>query len=184
MRADFTHRAAPVAIAIRTVLHDARNVECDLGDRRTGGRVRSDGFTLLEMVIVLALAALAVTSLHAILTHRPASIELGATALRMTSQMRLARERAIRRNGDSVVTIDVAARVFWSDADPRPRAMPRDVSIEMVTAAAERLNAGVGRIRWHGDGSSSGATVRLRRDGSLATITVDWVTGYPSFVRR
>jgi len=58
-----------------------------------------------------------------------------------------------------------------------PRPLPVALSIELLTVAGERLDAGVGDIRFNPDGSSTGGRIVLADPPRRVAVGVDWLTG-------
>ena len=134
------------------------------------------GFTLVEMLAVIAVIALA-TSVAVPLLARPSDgARLDATARDLASALRLTRAAAIARNAELALTIDVDARTYTSAAVGRRQFSP-DVAFELKIADAERPGRSRGGIRFFPDGSSTGGDVSLTLRGREARICVNWLTG-------
>lgn len=137
----------------------------------------NEGFTLLEMLVVLAIiSGIAAFTLPNV-WRRPPDLALRDTALDMAAMMRATRAGAIRANGERAFEIDPSNRRYWSDIAPAPRAIPAVLSIG-ASFRAEAQNAGKGgRVAFYADGTASGGSIVLREGQSSATIAVDWLTG-------
>jgi general secretion pathway protein H len=121
------------------------------------------GFTLIEMVVVLAVLGL---MLGLVVSRGPAHsrrLDLDATARQVTVSLRLARARAIAEN--RVVRWEAGPGGFRVD-DEAPHLLPADVRF-----------AGAGSIGFAADGSSSGGQITLRGGERQVAIGVDWLTG-------
>jgi general secretion pathway protein H len=122
----------------------------------------SAGFTVIEMVVVLAVLALA---LGLVITHGPVRsqrLELDAAARRVAGALRLARSRAIAEERTVVFSLD--ARGYHLDRDA-PTTWSGDVSSE-----GNRV------VVFTPDGGSSGARIVLREGERAVAIGVDWLT--------
>jgi general secretion pathway protein H len=138
------------------------------------------GFTLLEMLLVLAILALA-GFLAMPLVHRPAGdTSLIATARKLASDMRVARAAAIRDNAERTLTVDLARRRFRVDGVTAFSAIGPGIAVDFVTQRKEQLSASQGRLRFFVDGSASGGNVVLRGGGRMVTVKLDWMTGHAS----
>jgi general secretion pathway protein H len=123
----------------------------------------SAGFTLIEMLVVLAVLALV---LGLVITHGPVRshrLELDAAARRVAGALRLARSRAIAEERTIVFALDVGGYRLDRDA---PTTWSSDVSSE-----------GNRRVVFTPDGGSSGARIVLRDGDRAVAIGVDWLTG-------
>ncbi len=134
------------------------------------------GFTLLELLVVLVLVVLAVTLIPPMLSRGVPGAELRAAARAVAGGLTEARSRAIARNTEVTLTVDVEARTF-AIGGGRPRSMPQALSLSLVTAQSEQLDEARGGIRFFPDGSSTGGRITLSRGERNYDVTVDWLTG-------
>jgi general secretion pathway protein H len=129
-----------------------------------------NGFTLIEMIVVLAILGL---MLGLVVSHGPVHsqrLDLDATAQEIARSLRLARSRAIAQN--RTVTWLPMRGGYSLDGGP-PRTLPADVAL---TAA--------GAIGFAADGSSSGGLVTLRGGERQIAIALDWLTGRVAIEER
>jgi general secretion pathway protein H len=143
--------------------------------RACSGRL-SAGFTVLEMLIVLALLALAAAVAMPIFARPSDTVRLQATARDLINALRLTRAMAIARNAEIALTIDVDKRTFASAAI-RTQSFAPGITAELTFAEPERKDQSSGGFRFFPDGSSSGGDVHLRLRGREARICVNWLTG-------
>jgi general secretion pathway protein H len=145
---------------------------------------RTAGFTLLELMVVMALMALIVGLVVSRLPFGPSRTQVVASAKSLASGLRTARGAAIHENREAVFTLDVAARRFWVDGRDPVAVMP-DIGLALDIAAPEKASETVGRIRFFPDGSSTGGSIRLKLPDENApptTVTVDGITGHVAVV--
>lgn len=147
---------------------------------RANERRRRAGFTLFELLVVLALLGLVLALVPPLLSRGSAATELRIAAREVAAGLRQARSRAISRNGEIAVVIDVDKRAFRVDGDPRPRLLKGRVDLALLTAESELVNAGTGAIRFYGDGTSTGGRVRITGVKGAREVAVDWLTGQVS----
>ena len=140
-------------------------------------RCKDAGFTLFELLVALAIVALATLIAVPLVKRGSAGQEIRIAAADLVSASRTAKARAIRTAGETALNLDVAAREYWSDAEPRRRRLPAGLAIRLDVPAGERTGTGTGRVRFFADGSSSGARLALGDGRQTATIAVDWLTG-------
>jgi general secretion pathway protein H len=139
----------------------------------------ASGFSLIEMLVVLAIVALA-TALVMPLALRPSdALRLDAAAQDLVAALRLTRAAAIAHNADAALSIDVERRRFESPAVPA-RSLPADLSVKLKIAEPEHARSQAA-FRFFPDGSSTGGDMVLALRGKEAKICVDWLSG---IVRR
>lgn len=124
---------------------------------------RQHGFTLLEMIVVLAILGLALGIVVARGPMHSARLDAEVTARDLTGALRLARGRAIAENRP--VAVALAANFYRIDGSAAHR-VPADVTL-----------SGNAAIGFAPDGSSSGGTIAVQGPTEQLTIVVDWLTG-------
>jgi general secretion pathway protein H len=134
------------------------------------------GFTLVEMLVVLAILGLVAAVTLPALTTPSDSVRLRATTGELLAALRLTRTGAITRHTEMALVLDLEARTMQSPVVPVRRFEP-DVTAEMVIAEPERTTPSRGAFRFFPDGSSTGGDIRLRLSGREARICVSWLTG-------
>jgi general secretion pathway protein H len=135
------------------------------------------GFTLLELLVVLALAALLLAVAPPLITAALPGAELKSSARRVAAGLRLAREEAIRSGGDVAFTLDVENRFFEIDGGFRRASLPRGLVLEITAAESEMRDGQVGSVRFYPDGSSTGGRVVLALGDRGWQVGVQWLTG-------
>ncbi len=133
---------------------------------RPAQRASSDGFTLIEMIVVLVVLGLVGSIVLSRGPLRSPILDLRAGARVMVAEMRGARARAIDSDHDVVFTVDAARRDYGVRGGAR-RPLP----------AGLELSGRPAPVVFHPDGSASGGTVTLAENGRQLAIRVDWLTG-------
>jgi general secretion pathway protein H len=142
----------------------------------TATRGQAAGFTLLEMLVVLALIGL-VTGLSAQLLRPPsAKLRVEGAARTLCATFRAARAHAIAMNTETMVKIDVALKAFYSPTGQEV-ALPREAVVEIDIASSQRQSSQIAGILFYPDGSSTGGDVTIDLSGRRATVGVNWLTG-------
>jgi general secretion pathway protein H len=134
------------------------------------------GFTLIEILVVLAILAFSFTLVAGYRPPWSRGLEIDATAAKLASELRLVRSEAIAANQPSAFELDAAGRRYRSGSDS-PRALPGRMAVELLTIAGEQQGSVAGRIRFYPDGSSTGGRIVLAERGRRVAIGVDWLTG-------
>jgi len=143
---------------------------------------KSEGFTLLELVMVILVMALAVGITYPALTHGNAVFQLRAAGRDVLNVLRYAREKAITEQQRLMVTVDrETQKVVLSDEfgdGARTLAMPHHVRIERVALEGHELPQGPLVVRFLPNGSSENAEIVLASDsGGVLRIVTDPITG-------
>ena len=136
---------------------------------------RGAGFTLIEMLVVLAILGLTVSLVVARGPPRSAALDGRAAAALVAQTLRGARAEAVAGNRTVSVVFDtVANRV--GVAGGRVASLPGSIGLSVVATAANAAG-GKAAIDFAPDGSSSGGRAVLLAGGRRFTVGVDWLTG-------
>lgn len=135
------------------------------------------GFTLLELLVVLAVLAILLRFAPVFGPHGPGGVATRVSAQEIAALLRQARSQAIATNRDVVVAFDVGAGRFGVAGAGESRSLPPDTTMTIVSAAEERLDARTSAIRFFPNGMSTGGTLTLRQGSRGASLSIDWLTG-------
>ena len=138
--------------------------------------MRARGFSLLEMLLVMALVAAASLLAVAALGGGMQGMKLRAGAKDLAAQMRFARAVAISSGEPQNVVIDPQAR-RWEGARGRSGELPEDGEIEFTGAREVQPGDGKGAVRFFPDGAATGGRVRMLANGGGWDVDVGWLTG-------
>lgn len=173
---------SPVAIA------DARFA----GDvKPTGGRVPymgrrrmvaadkrlQTGFTLLEMLIVLAIAGTVLATLVPSFGPAIARAQLSSATRDIASALRYCRGQAMLKGQDALFELNINKHFYQVSGRPKVYALPADIELGLYTTSSETIDEGKGRIRFFPDGSATGGRVTLIAHKQTRVIDVNWLTG-------
>jgi general secretion pathway protein H len=156
------------------MIHTMRMVRAVLSALRSWNVDRGAGFTLIEVIAVMLIIAL-VASLA--LTMMPGTGRAGLKALTLQTASLLRRERlgAILTGSDREVSLDGERRVLVGDGGDIV-VLPRDIVLDIL--GADALWSGrQAVVRFHPDGASTGAVLKLSREKAEYEIRVNWYTG-------
>ncbi|NEX17239.1 MAG: type II secretion system protein GspH [Halochromatium sp.] len=135
------------------------------------------GFTLVELLVVLALGGLLLALTPPLITAALPGVELKAGARRAAGALRQTREIAIATGSEAVWLLDTESGRYQIEDQARFGAFPSGIDIELVAARDELRNERLGGIRFFPDGSSSGGRVILKRGDGGYQVGVNWLTG-------
>lgn len=138
---------------------------------------RSDGFTVLELLVALGIMAFVASIVVAGAVTPRQRQDLAATAADVAAGLKMTRAAARRSNAEQVFLIDVDGRRYWAPGILPPRRFPPTLALALDVPETERQGAGAARIRFFPDGSSTPATLTLRKGASSTALSVDWLSG-------
>jgi general secretion pathway protein H len=136
-----------------------------------------DGFTLLELMIVFVITALAASLVLPRIGAGSEQAALRSAALQLAAGLRATRTEAMSGSRDAAFVIDMPARRYWADGAVRPRGLPRGIAVLTGHAPGAPIITDRATVRFKPDGSASGGWIGLRSQTSAADITIDWLTG-------
>ena len=142
------------------------------------------GFTLLEMVCVLAIIALLAAVLLPFIPHETSRSRLQAYALQTAALLKGDRDAAITRRTSVATLVDADARAIRSGASRAAIQIPADVRFDALLPQTCRQRAALSTISFFADGMSCGGTIALTRLDAAYEIRVNWLTGRIEIVSR
>ncbi len=138
---------------------------------------RQSGFTLLELVVVLAIAGFIMTVTPPLLSKAMPGLQLKSSARELAAGMRYARDRAVSGRAEMVLSVDLEQRTVTVTGRARPIRISDDLDVAMVTAQSEVEDDQRGNIRFYPDGSSTGGRITVSHGRKGYDIDLDWLTG-------
>jgi general secretion pathway protein H len=142
------------------------------------------GFTLLEMVCVLAIIALLSAVLLPIIPRETSRSRLQAYALQAATLLKRDRDAAIRSHINVATLVDAGGRAIRSGASQAAIRVPDDVRFDAVLPQTCQRQAALSTIRFFADGTSCGGTIVLTRFDAGYEVRVNWLTGRVEIVSR
>jgi general secretion pathway protein H len=143
-----------------------------------GPRSASAGVTLLELLVVLAIMAIAAAFVYPMFGGSGASTgELKSAARQVAAGLRSARNEALASRKETRLVLDLEQRTFRIDRDAYVHPLPKMIEVKLFTAQSDLVNDRVGAIRFFADGGSNGGRVTLVSGARKYDVDVDWLTG-------
>lgn len=143
--------------------------------RRASGR--SQGFTLIELVVVLVIAGAITAVVPPLIANAFPGIQLKGAARELGAAMRYARNHALTSRKESVVTVDAESRRVSVTGKEGGFSLPEALDIKMLTAESESSGERTGAIRFFPQGGSTGGRITLAFNERSYSVDVDWLTG-------
>lgn len=142
------------------------------------------GFTLLELVVVLAIVSLLAAAIGGSAGSFLSTMEYRETVRELSSAAKKARlqsrsqgkpiDLVIDPTGNRFALTDQAGKLGSEDY----QSLAQDLSIGLVFAAEVSPGANMGAIRFYPEGGSSGGEITIERPSGAGTrLVVDWLIG-------
>ena len=147
-------------------------------------RTSERGFTLLEMVGVLALIAMMAAVLLPFIPHHTSRSRLQAYALQAAALLKADRNAAIRRGVDIATLVDAGSRSIRSGATADMIRIPDDVRFDALLPQTCNRQQVLSTISFFASGMSCGGAIALTRLDAGYEVRVNWLTGRIEIVSR
>jgi len=139
-------------------------------------RKHTRGFTLFELLVVLAIIGLIVALIPGFMLRSQPRLDVSVAARAIADGLRRTQSDAVASNRPQVFALDVAEHLFRA-GDATPVRIDRALALSFRAARAELQGERVGQIRYFPDGSSTGGQISIAREGWQADVRSDWLTG-------
>jgi general secretion pathway protein H len=147
-------------------------------------RASERGFTLLEMICVLALVAIMAAVLLPFIPHHTSRSRLQGYVLQTAALLKEDRNAAIRRGMGVATLVDTGSRVIRSGASADMIRIPDDVHFEALLPRTCDQREALSTISFFASGMSCGGAVALTRADVGYEVRVNWLTGRIEIVSR
>jgi general secretion pathway protein H len=148
------------------------------------GARANDGFTLLEMVCVIAIVAMLAAVLLPNISRSTSRPRLEAYAVETASLLKADRTAAIRHRIQIATQIDAGTGSLRSGSTGRTLRIPDDVAFDALLPDRCNERPAFSTISFFPTGMSCGGTIVLSRLGTGYEIRVNWLTGGIEIVPR
>jgi general secretion pathway protein H len=135
------------------------------------------GFTLLEMVCVLAIIAMLAAVLLPLIPHQTSRSRLQAYALEAATLLKADRNAAIRHQAVVATLVDTGTRAIRSGVTRETIRIPDDVQFDALLPQSCRQRTALSTISFFANGMSCGGTIALTRLNAGYEVRVNWLTG-------
>ena len=153
------------------------NTNCRDTQCHVPGLALSLGFTLIELMVVVAIMSVSAALIVPAYARSMGSFELRRDTREMVTALRLARSRAIVDARPQVVTIDSSNHAYSSGPGQPLTTLGSEHAIGLAHSLAGPPTVSRLSITFHPDGSSTGGSIVLARGALSYHIEVDWLTG-------
>jgi general secretion pathway protein H len=143
----------------------------------SSGSGHGAGFTLLELMVALAVVALLLTTAPALLSRAMETMEYRAAVRHLLAGLKSARHTAVETGASVAFTVAPAEHRFGI-GEQLTGELPTRLILRLVVADAEISDRDRGAIRFYPDGSATGGSIEiLRPSGEGVRLRVDWLLG-------
>ncbi len=139
-------------------------------------RCMQQGFTLLELLLVISLVALVAQISFPIVKAR-LTPDLSWEVREMAAALRATRAHAMSTGQSQFVEVDIKAGTYRTPTKPQAIQLYAPSKIEVTRAKQFNRHLERSRIAFFSDGSSSGGRVELHDAKSRWRLQVRWLTG-------
>lgn len=147
-------------------------------------REAEGGFTLIEMVCVIAIIAMLAAVLLPLVPRQTSRARLQAYAVEAATLLKADRIAAMRRGVDVTTLVDAGSRVIRSGTTSESIRIPDDVRFDALLPQSCRQRASLSTISFFANGMSCGGTIALTRLDAGYEVRVNWLTGRIEIVSR
>ena len=138
---------------------------------------RAGGFTILEVIVVLVIGAIAYSLILGVPMRGASVYDLKSSARTLASGLRQAQTTAMATWRDTVLTLDMEAKEFVVPGVADAKRLPQAVDLKLYNAQSEVASEKRGSIRFYPDGSSTGGRITVSAGERKYLVDVDWLTG-------
>ena len=150
--------------------------------RKVGMKRQATGFSLLEMMLVIGIIALASLLAASAMTGGLDGQRLRSASKQVAAQLRYTRAQALATGEPQRFTIDPHAHT-WAAPKQRHGKLPKQLGIVFIGAREVQPSRGEGAILFFADGASTGGRVQLQVGDAAWKVDVAWLTGQVRLAR-
>jgi general secretion pathway protein H len=145
------------------------------------GPIGDNGFTLIEMLVVIGVLGLIMVLMATSGPKRSHAIDMQAVVQQVAQAARLAHAQAIAGNRVVRMIFDAPGHHLRID-DTQSIALPPAMRVSLTAVSSGSIGGTLTAIRFNPDGSATGGRIELADGSRHALVGVDWLTGRVSVV--
>ncbi|MDE0283575.1 MAG: GspH/FimT family pseudopilin [Gammaproteobacteria bacterium] len=141
------------------------------------GATARQGFSLLELLLVLIILSLLLGISAPLLTHALDGARLKRAQREIVATLRFSRSRAVNTQRVVTFSLDAHTGAMRTGQDLRHISLPDNATLNIQVPASEQLSAHEHAVRFYPDGSATDMMLLFQRGGQVSRIRVDALTG-------
>lgn len=135
------------------------------------------GVTLLELLIVLGVMALAAAIAGPSFSRKNDSTELRLSTANVAAKLRLLRSTALQENRAASMTFDMVKKTYTFDPTRNVSTLPESLGLTIQVGRLQSADKTQARVTFFPDGSSTGIRLQLQSGIDLCLVDVAALTG-------
>ena len=137
---------------------------------------RNEGFTLVEMLVVLSLVALLLVISLPYSTSSGEARKLDATSQIIAAKLRETQISSLSSNRERSLTVDIKKGLLIQTNPDKTFELPEGIGMSIITSNNEIMKD-AGAFRFFPDGGSTGGKIILSKGENRREIVISWLTG-------
>ncbi len=150
--------------------------EFRIPNAQSPARSRAEGFTLIELMAVIMLLAIALTVVSVSFSKSLQSARIRGASRDLVAALRYTRGQAIVKGKQEVLTLSLDNNTYTAPSKHAVK-LPKDMNLTLTTADTEQTGSATGGIRFFPDGSSTGGHISVFQGQREWRVNVAWLTG-------
>lgn len=134
------------------------------------------GFSLLEIIVVVALIALVMSFAAYTLNKQLPGQQLRSSAKELAAELRFTKSQAMMTGQSQTFEINAKTRE-WKGPKNHSGLLPKSLEIIATTAKREQSISDIAAIKFFPEGASTGGRIVLQHGTAKWQVDVKWLTG-------
>ena len=138
---------------------------------------KSNGFTLLEILLVLAISSVLLVFVAPDLYRSVKGMTLPRATQELATALRHSQSQAVNASVSTSLSLNVKQRSYQLSDSHKIYRLPEELDLTLLTGSGFVRSSSTGAIVFYPDGSSSGGRISLQHGEREQQININWLTG-------